>query len=271
MLDVPDYELDKTEPESPPPAEPPGRPVRRIAAVVALIIIGIAAYVWYSRAGGPPTDTAPVTAPPATATARPAPPPINVPQLDESDDVVRRLLSALSSHPRLAAWLATRNLIRTMAVVVENIDTGASPSRHLAVLRPTGRFLLEGQGAALAISARNYARFDTLGDAAASIDTAGAATLYAGLKPRLEEAYRELGHQEDFDAPVGRAIAVLLQVPVIDTAVPLVPGQGASYDYAAPRLQELSGAQRQLLRMGPRNVRLVQKALEAFRSAALSR
>lgn len=269
MLDVPDYELDKTEPESPPPAEQPGRPTRRIAAVVALIIIGIAAYIWYSRAGGPPTDTAPVTAPPATATARPAPPLIDVPPLDESDAVVRRLIGALSSHPHLAAWLATRNLIRTMAVVVENIDTGASPSRHLAVLRPTGRFLLEGQGAALAISTRNYARFDSLGDAAASIDTAGAATLYAGLKPRLEEAYRELGHQDGFDAPMKRAVAVLLEVPVIDTAVPLVPGQGASYDYATSQLQDLTDAQRQLLRMGPRNVRLIQKALESFRSAAL--
>lgn len=269
MLDVPDYELDKTEPESPPPADPPGRPTRRIAAVVALIIIGVATYVWYSRAGGPPVETAPATAPSTASRARPAPPPIDVPPLDESDAVVRRLISALSSHPRLAAWLATRNLIRTMAVVVENIDNGASPSRHLTVLRPTGRFLVEGQGATLAISARNYARFDSLGDAAAAIDTAGAATLYAGLKPRLEQAYRELGHQDGFDAPMKRAIAVLLKVPAIDTAVPLVPGQGALFDYAATRLQSLTDAQRQLLRMGPRNVRLIQKALEAFRTAAL--
>ena len=66
-----------------------------------------------------------------------------------------------------------------------------------------------------------------------------------------------------------RAIAALLEVPVIDTAVPLVPGQGALYDYAATRLQNLTDPQRQLLRMGPRNVRLIQKALESFRSAAL--
>lgn len=155
-----------------------------------------------------------------------------------------------------------------MAVVVENIDAGASPARHLTVLRPAGRFVVERQGTTLTLSPRSFTRFDTLADAAASIDTAGAATLYAGLKPRLEEAYRELGHQEDFDAPVARAIAVLLQVPVIDTSVPLVPGQGALYDYATPRLQGLTSAQRQLLRMGPRNVRLIQKALEAFKSAA---
>ena len=63
-----------------------------------------------------PTDAAP-------RSARMCPP-IDLPPLDESDDVVRGLVKELSSNPAVAAWLATDNLIRNFTVVVSNIAPG---------------------------------------------------------------------------------------------------------------------------------------------------
>ena len=65
---------------------------------------------------------------------------IPIPPLDASDAVVRTLVRALSEHPAVTAWLATNGLIRNFTVVVANIADGATPAKHLKVLRPSSAF-----------------------------------------------------------------------------------------------------------------------------------
>ena len=65
-------------------------------------------------------------------------PAIDLPPLDESDDVVRGLVKELSSNPSVAAWLTTDNLIRNFVVVVSNIAAGEPAARRVTVLRPKG-------------------------------------------------------------------------------------------------------------------------------------
>jgi hypothetical protein len=57
-----------------------------------------------------------------------------------------------------------------------------------------------------------------------------------------------------------RAIGVLLAVPVLDGDIAL-HDTIVSYEFANPDLESLSAAQRQLLRMGPANIRIVQEKL----------
>jgi hypothetical protein len=84
--------------------------------------------------------------------------------------------------------------------------------------------------------------------------------LYTTLKPRIEDAYRDLGYQESFDRALERAFVALLRVPARDAAVATAP-KGALYVYQDPRLEGLSPAQKQLVRMGPHNARIVQSKL----------
>ena len=65
-------------------------------------------------------------------------PAIDLPPLNESDDVVRGLVKELSSNPSVAAWLMTDNLIRNFTVVVSNIAAGEPAARQVTVLRPKG-------------------------------------------------------------------------------------------------------------------------------------
>jgi hypothetical protein len=53
---------------------------------------------------------------------------------------------------------------------------------------------------------------------------------------------------------------VLLETPVVEGDVRLVT-RGALYAYADPRLEALLPAQKQLVRTGPRNTRLMQAKL----------
>jgi hypothetical protein len=186
---------------------------------------------------------------------------IDLPPLAETDPIVRELVSRLSSHPRVAAWLATDQLIRNFTVVVSNIADGHSPAQHLRGLRPVGDFVVAEDGEVAFIDPRSYRRYDDYADAVGALDARGTAQLYSTLKPRIEEAARELGQPEaDFDATLSKAVVHLLQTPVVEGDVRLV-SKSVAYEFEDRRLQSLSAAQRQLLRMGPRNVRIIKAKL----------
>ena len=257
-----EVEIRKT--ASPPDPLPPPRSDLKLWFIAALfVVLGTVAFFFLKRqqAELPPPRTA--TTPAAVApTDRPLgteAAPIVVPPLDETDALVRKLVGELSSHPRVAAWLATNGLLRNVVVVVENISIGRTPARQLRVLRPTGPFRVVERGESLRIDPASYERYTPIAGAIQSIDAGGAARLYTTFKPRLEEAYRELGHEESFDRAFEDAIVALLAVPVLDDAS--VAPQGALYAYDDPRVERLTAAQKQLVRMGPRNVRIIQAKL----------
>jgi len=186
---------------------------------------------------------------------------IDLPPLDETDPIVRELVRRLSAHPSVAAWLTTDGLLRNFTVVTANIASGRSPSRHLRPLAPQEPFLARGQEGNLTIDPLSYSRYDGIADAVGALDARGTARLYATLKPRIEEAYKELGEPAaDFDTTLERAIVELLRVPVVDRPIRLVP-RPMTYAYEDSRLESLSLAQRHLLRMGPNNVKIVQEKL----------
>ena len=186
---------------------------------------------------------------------------IDLPPIDQTDAIVRELVARLSSHPTIAAWLTTDQLIRNFTAVVENISNRKTPSGHLGKVRPTGAFQVREDRGSLWIDSRSFRRYDKYADAVAALDARGAARLYATLRPRMVDGYRELGHPEgNFDQTLERAIVELLKTPVVEGDIALA-SKTVAYEFADPRLQSLSSAQRQFLRMGSRNVRLIQGKL----------
>lgn len=262
MSHLDDIDIRRTpETAGPPPRKPRGMWFAigglLLAAVVAVYVL----LIWNRDPPAEVADTTGVAT--TTVEAQPEGAPahdIEVPPLEETDPLVRQLLSALSSHPRLAAWLTTDGLIRNFTVVVDNVASGSSPAPQLTVLKPSETFAVAGQGEQAVIDPASYARYDPLADAFASLDPEGAARIYATLKPRIEEAYRARFIGAPFEERLERAIVLLLQTPEPGADVALKPA-GIGYAYADPKLEALSGAQKQLLRMGPRNVRLVKAQL----------
>ena len=107
---------------------------------------------------------------------------------------------------------------------------------------------------------RSYERYAPIAAAVDSVDAQAAARLCATLKPRLDEAYGELGREGSFDGALERAIVAMIQTPALDANVRLVP-QGASYGFENGALENLTPAQKHLARMGARNVRVIQDKL----------
>jgi Protein of unknown function (DUF3014) len=244
-----------------PTERPPSRPMWPAIAAAGIVVALLGVWYFGFRKAPPPADTRPAVA--RTVERPPAEPgeAIDLPPLDQSDGVIRMLVARLSSHPAVAAWLTTNNLIRNLTVVVVNIANGDTPAKHLRPLRPSEPFAVRQSNGAIWLNPSSYSRYDGIGEAVEGVDARGVARFYATVKPRIDEAYRDLaGPDKDFDVTLERAIVLLLRTPVVDRDVQLRTG-AVSYEYADPALQELSKAQRQFLRMGPRNVRRVQAKL----------
>ena len=266
MSDLQDLDLRSDHPASFDPDLPPRRASSVWVAVTLLVAAaGAAAYfafVWRQ----PVAPARSAAASPAGTALSPSPPlggkgePMTLPPLDASDRLVRTLVQALTESPAVMAWLPTNGLIRNFTVVVSNIAEGATPAKQLTVLRPAAPLRIVTRDGSTFVDPRSYDRYTRIADAAASIDAAGAAKLYAMLKPRIEEAQRELGTPDPFDRTLERAIVALLNTPVLDGSERLKQ-KGIGYGYADDRLESLTPAQKQLLRMGPRNVRVIKTKL----------
>ena len=250
-----------------PHIEPPARTGPSLTTIIIAAVVCLTAgalYYFYAR-----QKPAPAAAKPAVAqttvdlprrTAEPGEA-IDLPPLDQTDTIVRTLVQRLSSHPVATAYLTTNGIIRNMTVVVTNIADGDTPAKHLRPLRPSGSFATKSTGGATFIDPETYHRYDAIATAVDALDARGVARFYATVKPRIDDAYRELiGPDANFDRTLERAIVMLLRTPILDENVRLQTTK-VSYAYADPAIEDLPKVQRQFLRMGPRNVRIVKAKL----------
>lgn len=261
--DPSDIRLDKPVDEGPSDSQPrPARPLWIAGAIAVLVLAVVVGYVYLRR---PPSQSAPVAgapaAPAAVAQGAELGEKIPLPPLDETDTLVRQLVERLSSHPTVAAWLTTDQLIMNFAVVTERIASGESPVRELRALGPISVFRPRTSRGDLFVDPSSYRRYDRYTEAVSALDSRGTARVYATLKPRIVDAYRRLGHSTgDFDPVLERAIVEVLKVPVVQGEIELAP-HGIVYGFVDPRLEEMSAAQKHLLRMGPQNVQTIQGKL----------
>lgn len=192
-----------------------------------------------------------------------------LPPLDESDAFVRERARALSSEPAYERWLGeVEGLVRRGVASVENLAAGASPARHWRALAPERPFTVrERPDGSLVPAPESYARYDPHAAAVDSIDVERTAELYRRLRPLLRVAYRELGHPEGgLEEALREAIAELRATPRLEEP-PELEERGARWVYRDPRLEALSPAQKQLLRMGPENAARVRAKLDALAEA----
>jgi hypothetical protein len=240
-----------------------------LVAIVVIAVAGAIAFVLFPRRPQepPPERPAPAAADPASAAtpteadagAEAAPP------VAESD--VRTLLESLSPFDLYRRWLAEGDAVRRWAIVADNLADGVSPRRELALFAPPGPFAVSRQGGALVIAPESYRRYDRFAEAIAAVDARTAASVYRALRRPLALAYRALGYPDrSFDRVTARALTRLERAPVREGPVEVVSEEGL-YVFADRDLEAASAVDKHLLRMGPKNARLVQAKAKEIREA----
>lgn len=252
-------------------------------AVAAAVILGL---TYYYRTSGqdreategvavPPADTRPETEP-ARSTAvmeetppSPAirPPEVVLPPLSESDEFVRARLP--DTIPKV--WIDKDDLLRRLAVLVDNASRGELPKRQLAFLAPDGKFAVrevpngESGDAKLFIDPASYRRYDRYLDILETVPPESLASLLSDTEPLIEQAVKELGEDGEAEPEMLSAIDQVLAVPVLEGDVELVQPK-VFYEYADPALEGLTPLQKQVLRMGPENVKRLKTYLTALKA-----
>jgi hypothetical protein len=252
---------------------------RAIALLIAAVlltplVIGFILYRMLYRPMGAPSPSVQrvdsARAAPAAPTPKPVPtgvPLQDLPQLDASDPFIRNLAQALSANPEWAKWLVGERLVQRLTASIDNVAEGRSPNPHLAFLAPKGDFRGRERGKSTTIDPASYRRYDLVAAVVASLDTKGCAKLYEDTRPLFQDAYRNLGYPDrNFEQTLAKAIHVLLATPDPSGDVE-VREAVKSWKLTDPALESLAPVQRQLLRMGPDNVRKVKEKLREIAEA----
>jgi hypothetical protein len=225
-----------------------------LAVAALLVFAGVALYLRRSQ----PEAAAPPPVPQAVAVAPPKPADAPLPLPAESDARVRKLRPAISPRPELARWISEPDLIERWTVVADNLAEDVSPRKQLTLLAPAKGFSVVERKGRIEIDPRSYQRYDVFADVVASVDAQAFAAAARELHPILETAYHRLGYPDrSLDSLAQKALQRLIDAPLVEGAVELQP-KGALYLFKDEKLQAQGPVEKHLLRMGPRNTRLIQ-------------
>ncbi len=251
------------------------------AAAVVVVIVGIGAYYRYYAQSGtpvkvqqPPPPPPPVTNEDNSGIQHPVPASgadsAALPGLNQSDQVVRDSLAGLLGAKPVEQYLVPENIVRHIVVTVDNL-----PRKKIAVdlrpIKPTpGETVVSGQGDTSTLSTANYARYASFVHLVESTDPKTLATVYFHLYPLFQQAYEDLGYPGKFFND--RLVAVidhLLAAPEPQGPIELVQPK-VFYQYADPKLEDLSAGQKLMVRMGPANERAMKAKLRDLRTELVS-
>jgi len=242
--------------------------------VGALVLVAVLVAVVMLRNRSEKVVEEPAPAPPVTAEEAPTIEervPLEIgelPELDDSDAWLRGLVGQLSTHPELAEWLVTDEMIRRFVAIIDNLAEGTSPRSHVPFMAPEERFKVEQKGGRTFVDPASYERYDSIVAVVTSIDSEGAAQLYSALLPLFQQAYRDLGYPgQTFDDAMQQAVERLLEAPVVRDEIEVVP-KVSSYELADPELEKLPSASKNFLRFGPQNLRQLQAKAREISSLA---
>jgi hypothetical protein len=261
------------------------RPVIIALVVVGLLIIGFIIYSATSSDPQPEVVTQKIAIPvpePEPVFEEPVPlyvpPPVTIipveeeeeevapafilPLLDNSDQLIRDGVVSLTRHEAINGWLAPNELIRKFVAFIDGIANGQIAKDPVRILAPQGPFLVrQVSETVFELDEASYERYNFFADVVGSLDSRRAAEFYQLVKPMLQEAFEELGYPDlNFNDVVFKAIGRLLETPVINGQIRLVRPV-VMYEFEDKKLESLGAAQKQLIRMGPRNSRALQVKL----------
>lgn len=182
-----------------------------------------------------------------------------LPSLNESDEVVVANIDEYLSD-QVMGLLVTDDVIRRGVVFIDNLAKGKVAAKHSPVERPEESFsVIEGE--ILTIDPNSYERYTPYVKIFTSMSAAQIVRLYEEYKPLINDAYTEIGYQGDaFNQTLEEAIELLLDTPEPKGDMPLLR-DSVTYQYAYSEWEGLPAAQKQLLRMGPENMKKIKAVL----------
>ena len=190
--------------------------------------------------------------------------------LEASDEAVREQLAVIATQPQLEKLLLSDNLIQRSTGVINGLSRGQLAKKLLPLDHPGGKFSVIKDADAMYLDPAGYRRYDATVQALVSVDSKVLVGTFHRFRPLFEQAYGELGLEPTrFDNAVIATLDLILASEELDGQIAL-QRKSVMYTYADPRLEKLPPLQKQLLRMGPENTRLIKAYAQELRTALLA-
>ncbi len=193
-------------------------------------------------------------------------PAVVLPKLDESDAWLQAKLPELTWRNELLSLLINEDMIRRFVVFTDNFSQGLLAYEHTPFIQPKTKFTVDEQSVSgdkqnvwQWDSATNK-RFDLYVDLLRSIDSATLVSWYFEVKPLVDEAYSELGYEEDFTYTLQDAITRVLDMELPKSSMALTR-TSVMYKFQNPQLEALADSDKLLLRIGKENLLIIKSIL----------
>ena len=192
---------------------------------------------------------------------------VPLPPLDESDAWIQGKLPELTWRNELLSLLITEDIIRRFVVFTDNFSQGLLAYEHSPFIQPKVKFSVDeqspnvdGQQNVWQWDGETSKRFDLYVDLLRSIDSTTLVKLYVDFKPLIDEAYSELGYEEDFTYTLQDAITRVLDMELPKSAMN-VTRTSVMYKFDDPQLEALDDSDKLLLRIGKENLLIIKSVL----------
>jgi hypothetical protein len=202
---------------------------------------------------------------PAAPAAVPETP--ELPDLEASDDALLQGLRGLFTGEALQQYLVPNDIVRRLVVTIDNLPRKKVAERLKPLAPIEGKFIVTGPEEAPLLAPENFERYRALVQLVNITDTEQLAALYFRFYPLFQQSYQELGYPQGyFNNRVVEVIDHLLLAPESNGPIALTQ-PSVMYEFADPKLENLSAGQKVLVRIGPDNAAVFKKKLRELRAA----
>ncbi len=188
-----------------------------------------------------------------------------LPPLAESDVPVQQALGGVIDQDFVTRMVVPDGVVRRFVATVDALPRKKVATQVRPLRSVEGKFEVSGAEDDLTLSDENYARYAPLVRMIEAADPAQLSAVYLRFYPLMQESYEGLGYPDRyFNDRMVEVIDHLLATPDVKGPIRLTQPH-VFYEYADPKLENLSAGQKALIRMGPANAAAVKKKLRAMR------
>lgn len=182
---------------------------------------------------------------------------IPLPPLTESDEPFKQDLTSLSEN--LNTWMNTDQIITKYLTIINDASQGQRQFKHMRFLKPSEPFTTKQDEQGLYIDPQSYRRYDELAAAIDAVDVQESLKLYKKYRPLYQQVFTAFGYPEQYQIEdiFKKTAAIVLEAPVIESRIYLVRPT-VRYKFKNRQLEGLDPLQKQMIRMGPINTRIIQ-------------
>jgi hypothetical protein len=204
-----------------------------------------------------------------------------LPSLDESDDWLKVKLPEITWRKELLALIIDEDMIRRFVVFTDNFAQGTIAYEHSPFILPKTKFTpetdtvkfekitqdessvqgsIQGKQNVWQWNEGSSKRFGLYVELLRSMDSESLVLWYLDVKPLIDEAYSELGYEDDFTNTLQDAITRVLDMELPKTSMSVIQ-PSVMYKFANPQLEALPASDKLLLRLGKDNLLVMKSVL----------